>query len=158
MCAVPFSSTSLLSCTILILLTCLPPPFPLRSTASLADPIPALACARVFKDYSCWTRHMTVDFQRGGSSDLELRFSFPQELEQSIKEELAERGRATPTFECKPRLLLGRWGTKGGGGVRSETEPRPLSNFTSSVSCLHTLRSMSLQMASTCRTALYVPK
>jgi hypothetical protein len=58
---------------------------------------------------------MTVDFQRGGSSDLELRFSFPQELEQSIKEELAERGRATPTFECKPRLLLGRWGTKGGG-------------------------------------------
>lgn len=44
---------------------------------------------------------MTVDFQRGGSSDLELRFSFPQELEQSIKEELAERGRATPTFECK---------------------------------------------------------
>ena len=43
---------------------------------------------------------MTVDFQRGGSGDLELRFSFPQDMEESIRKELAERGRATPTFEC----------------------------------------------------------
>ena len=37
--------------------------------ASLADPIPALACVRRFPDYSVWTRQLKVDFQREGSSD-----------------------------------------------------------------------------------------
>ena len=67
--------------------------------ASLADPVAAIACARVFPGYSVWTRAMTIDFRRGGSTDLELRFEFGQEQEAAIAEELKAKGRATPTFE-----------------------------------------------------------
>ncbi|HWP94585.1 MAG TPA: DUF4442 domain-containing protein [Gammaproteobacteria bacterium] len=67
--------------------------------ASLADPIAAIACARLFPGYSVWTRALYVDFQRGGTTDLELRFEFGREQEEAIRAELAARGRATPTFE-----------------------------------------------------------
>jgi len=67
--------------------------------ASLADPIAAIACSRVFPGYSVWTRAMNVDFQKGGSTDLELRFTMPPDQEAAIARELAEKGRATPTFE-----------------------------------------------------------
>ena len=67
--------------------------------ASLADPIAPLACAKVFSDYHVWTRRLTIDFQRPGDSDLELRFDFPAKLEDEIRKELAERHRSTPTFE-----------------------------------------------------------
>jgi acyl-coenzyme A thioesterase PaaI-like protein len=66
--------------------------------AALADPIAALACARNFPGYSVWTRSMTIDFQRGGATDLELRFEMSREQEEAIRAELAARGRATPTF------------------------------------------------------------
>ena len=42
---------------------------------------------------------MLVDFELGGSTDLELRFAFPQVLENTIREQLARDGRATPSFE-----------------------------------------------------------
>ena len=67
--------------------------------AALADPIAALACARVFPGYSTWTRAMQIDFELGGSTDLELRFEFSAEMEQQIRETLAREGRATPSFE-----------------------------------------------------------
>jgi acyl-coenzyme A thioesterase PaaI-like protein len=67
--------------------------------ASLADPIAALACARVFPGYSVWTRAMSVDFQKGGSTDLELRFEMSREQETAVAAELKAKGRATPTFE-----------------------------------------------------------
>lgn len=67
--------------------------------ASLVDPIAPLACSKVFTDYHVWTRRLTVDFQRPGDSDLELRFDFPPEKEEEIRKELAEQGRSTPTFE-----------------------------------------------------------
>ena len=67
--------------------------------ASLADPVAAIACARVFPGYSVWTRAMTIDFQKGGSTDLELRFQFGKEQEVAIAEELKAKGRSTPTFE-----------------------------------------------------------
>ncbi|MGE5625864.1 MAG: PaaI family thioesterase [Bacillota bacterium] len=67
--------------------------------ASLADPVAALACARVFPGYSVWTRAMTVDFQKGGSTDLELRFEMKPEQEAAIAAELMTKGRSTPTFE-----------------------------------------------------------
>ncbi len=67
--------------------------------AALADPIAAIACARVFPGYSVWTRAMCIDFQRGGSTDLELRFDLSRELEAQIRRELETGGRATPTFE-----------------------------------------------------------
>jgi len=67
--------------------------------AALADPIAALACARVFPGYSVWTRGLTVDFEHGGSTDLELRFEFPATLEREIRAALARDHRATPSFE-----------------------------------------------------------
>jgi acyl-coenzyme A thioesterase PaaI-like protein len=67
--------------------------------AALADPVPALACARIFPGFSVWTRAMTIDFQHGGNSDLEMRFTLLRETEDSIRRELATSGRATPTFE-----------------------------------------------------------
>ena len=67
--------------------------------ASLADPIAALACARVFPGHSVWTRGMSIEFDRGGNTDLELRFEMAPSQESDIRAELAARGRATPTFE-----------------------------------------------------------
>lgn len=67
--------------------------------ASVADPIAALACVKKFPGYSVWTRSMQIDFRREGSTDLELRFNFRPEQEKEIKQELAETGRSTPTFE-----------------------------------------------------------
>lgn len=67
--------------------------------AALADPIAALCCARNFPGYSVWTRAMTIDFERGGATDLELRFEMTAVQEEAIRAELAARGRATPAFE-----------------------------------------------------------
>lgn len=67
--------------------------------AALADPIAALACARVFPGYSVWTRAMAISFDHGGNSDLEMRFSLTPEQEQAIRIELERDGRSTPTFE-----------------------------------------------------------
>lgn len=75
--------------------------------AALADPIAALACARVFPGYSVWTRALTVEFELGGRTDLELRFEFSAAQEQLIREELAREGRATPAFEYGFHLLDG---------------------------------------------------
>jgi len=80
--------------------------------ASLADPIAPLACAKVFQDYDVWTRRLTVDFQKPGITDLELRFDFPVEKEREIFEELAERGRSTPSFEYGLYLKDGSLCTK----------------------------------------------
>ena len=67
--------------------------------AALADPIPALACARVFPGYSVWTRAMSISFDHGGNSDLEMRFNLTSAQEQAIRLELERDGRSTPTFE-----------------------------------------------------------
>lgn len=67
--------------------------------AALADPIAALACARVFPGYSVWTRAMSLDFQRGGRTNLELRFDMDPAQETAIRAELSAKGRATPVFE-----------------------------------------------------------
>ena len=67
--------------------------------AALADPIAALACARIFPGYSVWTRAMTISFDHGGNSDLEMRFSLTPEQEAAIRIELERDGRSTPTFE-----------------------------------------------------------
>lgn len=66
--------------------------------ASLADPIAPLACAKVFPDYHVWTRHLSIDFMRLGTTDMELRFDFPPEQEAAIRAELAQRDRSTPSF------------------------------------------------------------
>ncbi len=67
--------------------------------AALADPIGALACARLFPGYAVWTRALKLDFLHAGTTDLELRFDFDPAIEQRIRAELAHKGRSTPTFE-----------------------------------------------------------
>lgn len=67
--------------------------------ASLADPIPALACAKKFPGYSVWTRSLSVDFIREGNSHLELKFDFPEQAFNEIAHELNQNGKSTPTFE-----------------------------------------------------------
>jgi uncharacterized protein (TIGR00369 family) len=67
--------------------------------ASLADPIPALACHRQFPAYTVWTRELQVDFRRPGLSDLELRFEITQSAIDDIALELKQRKRSTPVFE-----------------------------------------------------------
>jgi len=67
--------------------------------ASLADPIAALACAHRYPGYEVWTRAMHIDFVAEGNSDLELRFEFDAAIDQNICDDLAVRGRSTPTFE-----------------------------------------------------------
>lgn len=67
--------------------------------AALADPIAALACARIFPGYSVWTRAMTISFDHGGNSDLEMHFSLTPEQEAEIRMDLERHGRSTPSFE-----------------------------------------------------------
>ena len=67
--------------------------------ASLADPVAALSCNRVFPGHRVWTRALHLDFRREGRTDLELRFAMSPEAEQDIRSELQRKGRATPSFE-----------------------------------------------------------
>jgi uncharacterized protein (TIGR00369 family) len=69
------------------------------SIASLADPIPALACLRHFPQYTVWTRELRVDFRLPGVTDLELRFSLSEEMVEGIAHDFVQRGRSTPVFE-----------------------------------------------------------
>lgn len=75
--------------------------------AALADPIPALACARVFPGHAVWTRAMHIDFEIGGSTDLELRFDLDPAIESGVRRELETTGRSTPTFEYGYHLADG---------------------------------------------------
>lgn len=66
--------------------------------ASIADPIAAIACNRIFPGYSVFTRAMSIDFLYPGSSDLELRFDMPPEAEEAIARDLRDKDRSTHTF------------------------------------------------------------
>ncbi len=80
--------------------------------ASLADPIAALVCVRRFPGYSVWTRRLVLDFQREGSTDLELRFEFDPGIDRQISQDLATKGRSTPTFTFGYYLTDGTLCTK----------------------------------------------
>jgi len=67
--------------------------------AAVADPIAAIACAKIFPGHEVWTRSQHIDFQHEGSSDLELRFELSEKMEHQIRDDLAQKGRSTPTFE-----------------------------------------------------------
>ena len=69
--------------------------------ASLADPIPALACLRSFPDFHVATKKLEYDFIRVGNSDLVLHFDCTRQQIESIGRELAAHGRATPCFEMR---------------------------------------------------------
>jgi len=89
--------------------------------ACLADPIPALACARIFPGYAVWTRDLSLDFQAPGTTDLTLRFDMDPAQEAQIRAELDRRGRATPTFEMGFYLADGNRCTK----IRNTVAIRP---------------------------------
>ncbi|MGD1990465.1 MAG: DUF4442 domain-containing protein [Chromatiales bacterium] len=67
--------------------------------ASLADPVPALMCARLFTGHSVWTRSMSIDFSREGRTDLTLQIALRKEQLDAIETELRKKMRATPEFE-----------------------------------------------------------
>ena len=67
--------------------------------ASLADPIAALACSKVFPGCEVWTRNLQVDFIREGRTDLELRFVMSAQQLAQIEAEMQQKGRANPVFE-----------------------------------------------------------
>lgn len=69
--------------------------------ASLADPIPAIACMHRFPGYRVATRKLELDFIRTGNSDLILQFDFPAETATAISDELDRHGRATPCFDLQ---------------------------------------------------------
>lgn len=76
--------------------------------ASLADPIAAIACSRVFPNYSVWTRQLSIDFQREASTDITLHFDFSDELVAQIKHDLETKNRSTPTFEMTYKTTDGK--------------------------------------------------
>ncbi len=67
--------------------------------ASLADPVPALACLKKFPGYRIATRKLEIDFIRVGSSNLTLHFDFDEQQEELIRQELEQHGRSTPCFK-----------------------------------------------------------
>jgi len=67
--------------------------------AAVADPIAAIACAKIFPGHEVWTRSQHIDFQHEGNSDLELHFELDEKTEHQIRDDLAQKGRSTPTFE-----------------------------------------------------------
>lgn len=66
--------------------------------ASLADPVPALACLKKFPGYRVATKKLEIDFIRVGNSSLILHFDFDAQAEHDIRQALAEHDRATPCF------------------------------------------------------------
>jgi acyl-coenzyme A thioesterase PaaI-like protein len=67
--------------------------------ACLADPVAALVCNRVFPGHQVWTRELTLDFSRESRTDMQLKFALAADMETQIRDQLVERGRATPAFE-----------------------------------------------------------
>lgn len=67
--------------------------------ASLADPIPALACNKKFPGYRVATKNLNIRFIRVGNSDLTLHFDFPEAQIEEIQKTLEEQGRADPEFQ-----------------------------------------------------------
>lgn len=66
--------------------------------AALADPVPALVCARLFPGLRVVTRDLALDFEAPGTGDLELRFVLVRAAEEAIRTRLARAGRARLTF------------------------------------------------------------
>jgi len=69
--------------------------------ASLADPVPALACLKRFPGYRIATKKLEIDFIRTGNSDLTLHFDFGEEQAKQIGLELLEHGKSTPCFSMQ---------------------------------------------------------
>ncbi len=89
--------------------------------ASLADPVPALACLRLFPGYRVATKRLELDFLRIGNSDLVLHFDFPDDMRETIRRELDEKQRATPCFTMNYIRADGRVCTR----VRNTVAIRP---------------------------------
>jgi len=89
--------------------------------ASLADPIPALACLKRFPGYRIATRRLEVEFVRVGNSHLDLHFDFPHDTHEEIANALQQNGRATPSFRMHFLRADGRVCTR----IRNTVAIRP---------------------------------
>ncbi len=69
--------------------------------ASLADPLPAILCQKIFPGVEVWTKKMSIDFIRPGRTDLELQITITDEHMRTITDDLSRSGRSRPTFHCK---------------------------------------------------------
>ncbi len=67
--------------------------------AAVADPLPALLCAKLFPHCDVWTKRMSITFLRPGRTDLEVRMDITPEQIDAIQQELDGNGSATPQFE-----------------------------------------------------------
>ncbi|MEN8178974.1 MAG: PaaI family thioesterase [Pseudomonadota bacterium] len=90
--------------------------------ACLADPIPALACNRLFPGHAVWTRQLQIDFVQPGTDDLVLDFDFNTEIESQIDKDLTDKGRSTPSFEYGLYLPAGELSAR----VKNWVAIRPL--------------------------------
>ncbi len=66
--------------------------------ASLADPIAAIACSKIFPGYAVWTRSLHLDFQHEANTDTTLHFDLDGEMKARIQHDLNLKNRSTPTF------------------------------------------------------------
>ena len=66
--------------------------------SSLADPLPALLCHKIFPDTEVWTKRLNLHFLRPGRTDLELRIEISQEQIDEMARELSETGKSRPKF------------------------------------------------------------
>ncbi len=67
--------------------------------ASLADPLPAIACLRLFPGHRVATKKLDIEFLRVGNSDLILHLDISEAMKDRIRRELDEKGSATPCFD-----------------------------------------------------------
>lgn len=67
--------------------------------ASLADPLPAVMCGKIFKNTTVWSKKIEIEFLRPGATDLEMKIFITPEQIATIGEELEQKGRANPQFE-----------------------------------------------------------
>ena len=66
---------------------------------AVADPLPALICARLFDDVDVWTRDNKVEFLKPARGRIHLRIHITDADMEDIRSQLDESGKASRTFE-----------------------------------------------------------
>ncbi len=89
--------------------------------ACLADPLPALACLKLFPGHRVATKKLELEFLRVGNSDLVLELDIDVGLQRDIRRSLHDSGRADPCFSMVYRRRDGKVCTR----IRNTVAIRP---------------------------------
>jgi len=89
--------------------------------ACLADPLPALACLKLFPGHRVATKKLELEFLRVGSSDLVLELDIDPGIQQEVRRKLQADGRADPCFSMVYRRGDGKVCTR----IRNTVAIRP---------------------------------